>query len=130
MTRQPGPRPATELATEAAQLLRRLEESTRPDALGDRGAAECYEVLGQLRRIGEEINTTLSHLGTWLEQQYLAGRLDIAGDPFCTEPLEAVGRLLDGLHTAHESWATLSRSLQNAQVAAAGMVTVPPPRVE
>lgn len=127
MTREPGTRPASELAAEATQLLRRLEEATRPESLGDRGAAECYEVIGQIRLLGEEMNTTLSHLGGWLEQQYLDGRLALDGDPFCDEPLIAVGRLLDGLRSAHESWVTLSRSLQNAQVAAAGMVTVSRP---
>lgn len=118
-------RDAHELAAEANHCMRRLEEATRPDGPEGRSAAECYEVLGQLRLVGQELNATLEHLGNCLEQQLLDGRLRVEGDPFCTEPVMAVARLLDGLESAHHSWQAQARAMENAQIAAAGMITSP-----
>ena len=118
-------RGANELAAEANHCMRRLEEALRPEGPEGRSAAECYEVLGQHRLVGQEMNTTLAHVGAWLEQQLLDGRLRVEGDPFCGEPVMALARLLDGLESAHHSWQALARALENAQVATAGMSTTP-----
>lgn len=126
MTRQPGNRSASEIAADANRCLRELEQATRPDASAGRSPADCYDVLGHLRMISEQLDLTASNVASWLEQQFLDGHLTVDGDPFTSEPMIAVGRLLDGLERAHLTWLVLTRALSDAQIASAGMASTRP----
>lgn len=127
MSRRPGFRSAGELAAETNRCLRHLEQATRPGIPTGRSAAECYEVIGQLRQAGREFDTTLAHIGAWLEQQLLDGRLGVEDDPRGSDALTAVGRVRDRLEHAHRSLQELSNVLADAQTAASGLVSVPGP---
>lgn len=121
-------RSASEIAYEAANLIRALSYATLPyeGYPGLENPADVYDVIGALEILAQRAPQALQQVSGWLQDQHNAGNVGHASGedpyPYVTRTCAALIRAADGfvqaqqaLHDAHIAASGLKAAREDAQ---------------